>query len=336
MTHVVDGHANRARTVLHRFQAHARGQQGTHLFQRLVESVDHVDGVFVLGFLHRHQQRALAVVEREAFHFLGAVCHACHLRQANGGGATAGDDDLAKVFRAQHASFDLDDPVLLQGAQRTHRLVLTFGAHSVDDLLCAHAQGRHGLWVEVEVELTLGSAHDGDSPHAAHVLQPLFEDLIGPVGQLDGCGGGCRTAVCGLGRQHGQRPNGSAGRIKAQHLGLFDIGAQGGADVGDFFAHIFSTLAAVDVELKLHHHHRLPFVAARGQRIDTSDGVDAFFDFFADFTLHDLRRGTRVFRGDDHHRKVDIGKLVNLQPLVREQTQHHKGQHHHGREDRVF
>ena len=41
-----------------------------------VQAVDHLDGVLVLRLLHRQQQRALAVVEREAVDLLRAVGHA--------------------------------------------------------------------------------------------------------------------------------------------------------------------------------------------------------------------------------------------------------------------
>jgi hypothetical protein len=63
-------------------------------------------------------------------------------------------------------------------------------------------------------------------------------------------------------RHHGQRPNGFAGRVKAQDFGFFHVIAQQGAQRGYFLAHVVSAFAAIDIELKLNHHHRHAFVAA--------------------------------------------------------------------------
>jgi len=211
---------------------------------------------------------------------------------------------------------------------------MVFIAHRGHHLVGGHAQCFHGRRLQVEVDFASGAAHQRDRAHATHILQPLFEHLLGPVGDLH-----CRQGAAAAGgclRHHGQRPDGAAGGVKAQHLGLFDLGAQQRAHRSDLLAHVLGRLAAVHVQLKFDDHHRLVFVAARGQGVDAGDRVDRFFDFFRDFALDNFRGGARVLGADHHDREVDVGELVDLQALKGKQAQHHQRQHQHGGEDRVF
>jgi hypothetical protein len=86
-------------------------------------------------------------------------------------------------------------------------------------------------------------------------------------------------------------------RVEAQHARLLDLGhGTFGRMAGDFLAHVLGGLAPVDVQLELDDDDRLAFVAARGQRIDAGDGVDAFLDLLGDFALDDLRARRRGIR----------------------------------------
>jgi hypothetical protein len=119
------------RAVGDELQPRAGRQQRLDVLDGLVQSVDHGNGVFVLGFLHRQQQRALAVVKRQAVDFLRAVGDARDLVDGDGrrraaGRAFARHDDLAEVFGPLHARVDLDDALLLQRADGAHRQVLVF------------------------------------------------------------------------------------------------------------------------------------------------------------------------------------------------------------------
>ena len=135
------------------------GQLRFHLGHGFVEAINHVNRVFVLSFLHGHQQRALAVVKRQTFNFLRAVIHRGHLVQANWRGVFTRHDDLAKVFRAQHATLDLNHTVLLQRAQAAYGQVLGFGFDRVHHLIGADAERLHGLWVQVQIDFAFGAAH---------------------------------------------------------------------------------------------------------------------------------------------------------------------------------
>jgi hypothetical protein len=249
------------------FQADTGRQLGLDLIDGLHQAVDDLDGVLVLRFLHREQQRALAVVQRQGIDFLRAVGDAGHLVHAHGGGSLAGHDDLAEILGALHARVDLDHAFLRQRADRADRQVLVLVAHGRHHLVGRDAQRFHRGRVEVDVDLALGAAHQRDGADAAHVLEPLLEHLVGPVGQLDGCHAPCLRVV----RHHGQRPDRPAGRVEAQHARLFHLGAETGPDRGDLFAHVLSCLAAVDVQLELDDDHRLTLVAARGEGVDAGD-----------------------------------------------------------------
>ena len=87
---------------------------------------------------------------------------------------------------------------------------------------------------------------------------------------------------------------GAAGRVEAQHARLLDLVAQGRADRRHLLAHVLGRLAPVDVQLELDDDDRLALVAARGQRVDAGDRVDAFLDLLGDLALDDLGRGAGV------------------------------------------
>jgi hypothetical protein len=232
-----------------------------------------------LGFLHIQQQRALAVAKSQAVNFLRAVLHIGHLVKRDGHTAPARHDQTAKVFRALETRLNFDRALLRQRAQGAHGQVLVFAAHRVGHLLGAHAQRFHGLGQEVDVDFALGAAHQGDRAHAACVFQAFFQHLVGPVGQRHRVGGQVCSAACGHGRgvgHHGHRPHRPAGRVKAQHPRLFDLGAQQRAHGSDFFAHVFGGFAPVHAQLKFNDHHRAALVAARNERVDAGNGVEAF------------------------------------------------------------
>ena len=71
-----------------------------HLGDGRLQAVDHGDGVFVLRLLHRQQQRALAVVQRQAVDLLRAVDDAGQLVQPHRRAVAPRDDDLAEVLAA--------------------------------------------------------------------------------------------------------------------------------------------------------------------------------------------------------------------------------------------
>ena len=89
------------------------------------------------------------------------------------------------------------------------------------------------------------------------------------------------------------------------------------------------------MQAELDDDHRLALVAARGQRIDAGNGVDRFFDLLGHLGLDNFRRGSGVLGRDHDHREVDVGELIDLQPLDREQPHHHEGQHDHRGKDRI-
>ena len=114
LAHVVHRHADGPRAVGDGFKPQTRRQLGLQFGHGLDQAIDHLDGVFVLRLLHRHQERALAVVERQVFQLLRAVLHCGHLRQANGAAIFARHDDAAKVLGPLHARADLHHAFSLQ------------------------------------------------------------------------------------------------------------------------------------------------------------------------------------------------------------------------------
>ena len=335
--HVVHRHTNRPRAVSNQFQAHTGRQLGGEFSNRLVQPIDHADGVFILRFLHTQQQRALTVVERQTAYFLRAILDKGDLVQRDGSACLASHNDFSEVFRTLDAGIDFDHALLRQRANCAQRQVLVFIAHRSGNLVSADTQRFHGLWVQINIDFSPGAACQGHSTRAAHIFQALFQNLVSPVGE-----GNRRhrrlTRATGLlrSRQHRNRPDRACSRVKAQHPRLPHLIAQQRAQGSDFFAHILGCTAAIYRQLKLDDDHRLAFIAARGQRIDASDGVDAFLDFFGDFAFDNFGRSAGVFGGDNHHRKIDARKLVHLHALVRKNAQHHNGQHDHDCKHRIL
>ena len=72
---VVDRHPDGARTVGNGRELDAGRQLLLQLGQRFLQPVHHRNRVFVLCFLHRDHERALAVVQRQAVNLLRAVAH---------------------------------------------------------------------------------------------------------------------------------------------------------------------------------------------------------------------------------------------------------------------
>src|SRR6185369_15290545 len=214
---VLHRYPDRARAVRDRLQPHAGRQLRLHLLDGLFQAVGHLDRVLVLRLLHRQEQGSRAVVKRQAVQLLSAVGDAGDLVDAHRRSVPAGDDDLAEVLRALHASVDLHDTVLRQRADGAHWQVLVFGTHGVRHLVGRDAHGFHRGRVQVDVDLAPGATHERDRADAAHVLQPLAEHLVGPVGELDRAH---FLALGGVG-QDGQRPDGAAAGSKRRTRGSF-------------------------------------------------------------------------------------------------------------------
>jgi len=53
-----------------------------------------------------------------------------------------------------------------------------------DDLINTDCQGFHLARLDVDVDLALDAADQGDRTHAAHIFQALLDHLIGNRGQL--------------------------------------------------------------------------------------------------------------------------------------------------------
>ena len=159
-------------------------------------------------------------------------------------------DQLAKVFRPLHACVDFYHTLLCQRADAANWQVLVFAFNGIDHLLSGDPKGLERLRVQVNIDLTLGAAHNRDRTCAAHVFQALFQYLIRPVRQL--CG---RHGRITCNRQDGNRPDSPAGRIKPQNARLFYFSPEAGPDGRYFFAHIFGSLAAIDIQLKLNDDH---------------------------------------------------------------------------------
>ena len=70
-------------------------------------------------------------------------------------------------------------------------------------------------------------------------------------------------------------------------LTLIDVAAD--ARAWGLLRYVIGRFAPIYVQLKLDHDHRLIFIAARSQGVDASDRVNAFFNFFRNFTLNDFR-----------------------------------------------
>ena len=292
-----------------------------------------------MRFLHRQQQCALAVVQRQAVDFLSAVADTRDLVERDRGAGIRSaigphfscNDDVAEVLGALDTGIDFYNTLLCQRADGTNRQILVFTAHGIDNLLGRYTERLHCLRVQIQIDLPAGAADQRHCTCTAHVFKALFQNLIRPIRQL--YRRHRRRSAC---RHYRDRPNRSACRVKAQYAWLFDFRPEKRPDNAKLFTHVFSGFSPVNVQLEFNDDDCLAFVAARCQGAYACDGVNAFFDFFCDFTLNNFWRCARIFCGDYHHWQIDVGELVDLHPLVRKQAQHDDGQHHHGGEHRVF
>jgi hypothetical protein len=320
--------ADGARVVAVDLDLHAGRHQRRHVLEGGLQAVDHGDGVLALRLLHRQQHRALAVVEREALDLLRAVDHVGHLPELDGVAAAAGHHDVAEVFRPLEARIDLHHALLLGRLQGAHRQLLVLAPHGGEHLIDAHAHRFERGRAQVEVDLALDAAHHRDRAHAAHVFQALLQHLRGPGREL-------LRRLLVVGRQHRHVEDRRALRVEAEDARLLHLVAQVGADERDLLAHVVGGLAAIDVEVELDDHDRRAFIRARREGVDAGDGVDGLFDLLADLGFDDLGRGAGVVHLDHDGREVDVGELVDREPLHAEEAQHHEGQHDHRGHHRV-
>ena len=169
----------------------------------------------------------------------------------------------------------------LHRGQRAHRLLAatqvgaSAGALGLHQPQLARHIGRRGAQglqldrVERHMHLALHATHAVDGAHAAHVLQPLFQHLIGPAGQCNrigrrhalAIGGG--LAMQGMGVwQHGQRPDCRAGRVETDDAWLLDLVTQSGTHCGNLLTLIVGSAAAVYMQLELDDDDAGAFIAA--------------------------------------------------------------------------
>jgi hypothetical protein len=86
-------------------------------------------------------------------------------------------------------------------------------------------------------------------------------------------------AAAAVGRSTATLKTGWLAGSKREMRGSLTSSRSSGLDGGHLLAHVLGGLAAVDVEVELHDDDRAAFVAAREQRIDAGDGVDASSTF---------------------------------------------------------
>ena len=117
----------------------------------------------------------------------------------------------------------------------------------------------------------------------------FFECLFGPIGQLDRptCGAGAAAPPPASGRtatDHTARADGS----KRNTRGSLTSVRSSGLMAATFSRTSSAALRPSTCKPELDDHHRLAFVAARGQRVDAGDRIDAFLDLLGHLALDDL------------------------------------------------
>jgi hypothetical protein len=88
-----------------------------------------------------------------------------------------------------------------------------------------------------------------------------------------------------------------------------------------------------DLELDLGGGHA--FLGGRGDRIDPGDRADARFDFLGDLVLDFGRRRAWLRNRDDHHRKFDVGGVLDFHPQERKHPDDRQAQEQDDRYDRI-
>ena len=91
----------------------------------------------------------------------------------------------------------------------------------------------------------------------------------------------------------------------------------------------------VRAETELDENLALSFARVRIDPLDARYRVDRVFDRLAHVGFDNFRRGSRIDGENLDIRQRDVGILLDAQPRVREQAEHHDPDHHHGREHRV-
>ena len=156
-----------------------------NLRNSFLQAINHLDGVFVLGFLNREQQGARAVVKRQILRFLRAIGDAGELADRDRRARFARHDDLGKILRALHTRLNLHHALLSQRAHRAHRQILIFAADRAGHLFAADAISLQRLGIEIDIDFAFGGTHQSHRAYTAHVFQAFFQILVSPVGQFD-------------------------------------------------------------------------------------------------------------------------------------------------------
>ena len=180
--HVVYRHPDLPRAIGDLCELNPGRRHLLQLIERFAQAIHHSNRVFILRFLHSHQQSALAVVQRQAFGRLRPVADARQLAQAHRAARALHHRDLGKIFRALHAPLHLQNPVLVQGADAACGQVLVFVFNRCCYLLGRHAIGLQRGGLQIQIDLPWRATYQRGRTDAAHIFQAAFEHLVGPAG----------------------------------------------------------------------------------------------------------------------------------------------------------
>jgi hypothetical protein len=107
-------------------------------------------------------------------------------------------------------------------------------------------------------------------------------------------------------------------------------------DLFNLLVDVNPRLVLVDAELELDEHQRQALLVDRVHAFDAGDGGNGVLDTFGDLTFHFLGTCPGINRGHRDKRKLDVGKQIDNEPQIREETENENrrdddgGQHRSG------
>ena len=193
------------------------------------------------------------------------------------------------------------------------------------DVLRRQAVGGQTRGVQPDAHGIAPLAEDAHVRDAGQVLQPVLDEAVGEIGDLEG-----RVAI---GREGEVEDRLGVGLDLRDHR-LVDLVGQQGAHPADPVAHVVGGGIGVAVEPEADRDLALLLPADRAHVVDALDAGQRLLQNLGDLALDDV--GRRALEGgiDRDHGLVDLGVLAHREAAVGDQADQGDDQRHHGREHR--
>ena len=253
------------------------------------------------------------LVEREVF---DGVAHGGQVADedlfAGGGG---GDDNVVDFGAFDVFALDAHLVLLFAHFDGAAGQVEVVGADGVADEFEGYAVGVELLGVEVDVDVALGCAADGDVADAVHAVEHVGDVVLEDA---------VKTRVALLGGE-AELQDGHGGGVELENHGAADAVGQVVVEQVDVGAYVVERLVNILAPFELEGDHRHVVLGGGGDVLEAVHRVQRVLDDLGDVGLDFAGVGTGVGGHHGDVGRVHLGHLVDGQTREGEEAQHDDG-----------